>query len=752
MDLDALRFAEFKLLDEAVSDWSKMVDKLDDLKGAAEKGLTGAAKKADWAGYNATVSREFIAKTAGEFDDAHTQAQSISRIMRDTLGELRKHQEELVGLIADGAKKNLTVTSTGGGGFRVDMNIHPDRAAKGTSVPDRSQAEVDAFRDDVQKVLDKATKSDASAATALKAIADLSRFGFADAKYKSRDAAVAATEEADKLSKLAKKNPADLTVAEFDRLNSGLKKYADDELFAEQFATNLGAKGTLEFWADINDPNANPQLNHARHGKFDDLQKHLSLTLATATQSDSLGMTEWTSKVVDLGNKPVGNSGPMGFQVMSNLMRWGNFDDQFLTDYGSRLMETEKRMTGNGEGTAWRRSGNDVHLNRTGSDTGWDPTAGYLKGLSNSPHAATSFFNDEFISKNDENNPFDGKSKSNFQYLFEERGWPNDVNDSGELSNTGRNNLGLALEAATTGHPAGELPPPMDNMPHNAEQAKLMKSLVSSISDDSKRLTEHPYLSDSVGQIASEYLPDINRAMTNDHDRDTDRLFPVAGSEATLHHRDAIRFLFAIGQHSEGYAAVEVGQKSYMANLMEYHLDPDLPTELRYSNPERSIDQIAYGSGEISGTLAIGRQEAVAGPAEASDKEYGEAISQWKNAISGGIGTGIGVGTAYIANPITGAAVGGAASTASSMVLESLFKDAEGQAKAQAGPAMGERWESGLETNSKYSEKGAESARDAHHRKDLDDIGETARIGAQRGFQVAGTNVSAMASDIHTAI
>ncbi|MFF1381683.1 hypothetical protein [Streptomyces sp. NPDC058308] len=753
MDLDALRFANYKLLDEAVSDWSRMVDNLDELKEAAGKGLAGAAKKANWAGYNATVSREFIGKTAAEFEDALTQARTIWKILRDTRDELQKHSEDLVRVIAAGLKKNLTVAPTSGGGFNVSMNIHPDRAAKGTSLPDHGQRDVDALRDEVQKILDKATESDNSASMVLQAVADQSTLGFSDVSYRDRDGAVAAVKEADELSRLAKKDPSDLTVAEFDRLYSGLKKYADDGLFSERFATSLGAKGTLEFWANINDPNANPQLNHARHEKFDDLQKNLSLTLATATQSDSLGMTEWASKVVDLGNRPIGNSGPVGFQVMSNLMRWGDFDDQFLRDYGSRMMAAERERTANGEGRAWQRTGTDIHLNRTKSDTGWDPLTGYLKSLSNNPDAATGFFNEPFVSAGSEGNPFEGKGKSNFQYLFEERNWPVDFNSEGEASNTGRNNLALALESATTGHPAGELLPPKDQMPHNAEQSKLMENLVSSISDDSKRLTDHPYLADSVGQIASEYLPDINRAMTDDHDRDTDRLFPVAGSEASLNHRDATRFLFAIGQSSQGYAAVEVGQKSYMANLMEYHMNPDLPAELRYSsNPEKSIDQIAYGSGEVSGTLAIGRQEAVAGPAEASDKAYGESVSQWKNAVSGGIGTGIGVGTAYFANPITGAAVGGTASTVSSMVLESLFKDAEGQAKPNAGPVMGERWENGLELNSKYSEQGAEHARAAHHRSDMDEIGETARIAAQRGFQAAGVNVPLMASDIHTAI
>lgn len=749
MDLEALRSANFSLLDDAITDWTKMVDNLDRMESAADKGLKTAANKANWAGVNATVSKEFIGKTAEEFSDAHLQAKSIRDILRDTRDELKDYQRKLRTAIKNGLDKGLKVTTSGTG-----FTVRADSAGKGTTASGSSEGDVTALRDEIQEILSKATESDSTASTVLQAIADQSAVGFSGVEYSDRDEAAGAIKRADELSKLAKKNPEDLSTAEFDRLNAGFKKFADDELFSQRFATNLGAKGTLEFWAGINDPDANPELNYARNGKFDDLQKNLSLTLATATQSDALGMTEWTSKMVDLGNQPVrGGGGPLGFQVMSNLMRWGDYDDRFLHSYGTRLMETEKKFTGNGEGGAWQRTASDPYLNRTGSDTGWDPMTGFMKGLSNNPAAATDFFNDRFISRGDEGNPFNGQNKSNFQYLFEERDWPNESDSEGHPSNTGRNNLALALEAATTGHPAGEIPT-ADMPAHNAEQAKLMEGIVASVSADPKHLTDHSFMSDSFGQIASEYLPDINRAIANDSDADTDRLFPLAGSEANLDHRDVTRFLFSVSQDSQGYAAVEVGQKSYMANLMEYHLNPDLPADLRYSKDDErlAIEEIADKSGQVSGTLAQGRAEAVAGEAEEKDKAYESSVAQWKNGISGGIGTGIGIGTTFILNPVTGAVAGGAAATVSSAILEDLFKDAEGNAKSSAGPVMGEHWENGMDNNNKYTERAAELAAKANGRTDLPDVGGWALSAAGRGFDRSGSSVTAMASDLKTDI
>ncbi|MGW2510630.1 hypothetical protein ACWC0A_14565 [Streptomyces scopuliridis] len=750
MDFEALHSANFKLLDDVVDDWTKMLGKLADLKTDAKDGLHGKANKANWAGVNATVSREFIGKTAGEFGDAHTQAESIRNILRDTQGELKTQQRLLKEAVERGRNNHMSVRPTGSG-FTVTPNSDP--------APANGQKDVDALRDELEGILRTATEIDSTASTSLKALVDLTDYGFSGQKYADRDSAVNAIKEAENLARIAKKNPEDLTVKEFDALNAGLKKYSGDELFTERFAEQLGPKGTLEFWTGITDPNQNREVYSARREQLGDLQKNLSLTLATATQADTPEMQRWKWEMTDLGSQPVHkNSTTQGFQVMSNLMRWGNFDDQFLKSYGSELMETEKAATSNGRhgATVWTHMGPEPNLNRTGEDSGSDPVIGYLKALSNSPDAATDFFNDPFLSK-DEDHDFKTEkgakeSLSNFDYLFEERDWPPEMDENRDDSISGRNNLALALEAATTGHPAGELPT-ADTPPHNAEQAGLMKSIVESISADNERLTKHGFMSDSMGQIASEYLPDINRAMTDDDDKDTDRLFPLVGSQAEMEHRDVTRFLFTVGQNEEGYAAVEVSQKAYMANLMDYHLNPDLPEDLRYSkDPQFVVEQIAHGSGEVSGTLAQARAEAVAGEAEEKDKAYEHSVAQWKNGISGVVGTGVGVGTSFIASPVGGAAAGGAAGTVTSVVLEELFKDAEGKAKDEAGPVMGEHWESGLESNTKYTEKAAELAAEAHKRTGLEDAGEWARTGAQSGFRASETNVNSMAADLKTDI
>lgn len=756
MDFEALHSASFTSLDTTVSDWTKMLTKLTDLKSDAKDGLRGKANKANWTGYNATVSREFIGKTAEEFNDAYTQAESIRNIMRDTQGELKTQQRLLKEAIERGQGNHMSVKPAGSG-FTVTPNPDPK--------PANGQKDVDALRDELQGILDTATEMDNTAATSLKALVDLTDYGFSGQKYADRDSAANAIKEAENLARLAKKNPEDLTVKEFDALNAGLKNYSGDELFSERFAEQLGPKGTLEFWAGITDPHSNSRLYMDRHEQLGDLQKNLSLTLATATQADTPEMRRWTYEMTDLGSQPINkNSTTHGFQVMSNLMRWGNFDDQFLKSYGTELMETEKAATSNGRhgATVWTHMGMDPNLNRTGEDSGSDPMIGYLKALSNSPDAATDFFNDPFLSK-DEDHDFktkneDGKevkdSLSNFDYLFEERDWPPERDKDGEDSISGRNNLAMALEAATTGHPAGELPT-VDTPPHNPEQAKLMESLVTSISEDPNRLKDNAFMSDSVGQIASEYLPDINRATTDggESNESVPKLFPIAGAAADMQHTDVTRFLATVGQNPEGYAAIEVGQKAYMAGLMDYHLNPDLPADSRYPHSaEETVKEIARRSGEVEGTLAIGRQEAVLGDAKAKDDDFEHATNQKKNTISGLVGLGVGVGTSFIASPVVGAAVGGAAGTVTGVVLEQFFKDTDPQNLAGVGHDVGLRWEASKDAQTDMTRVAGEEAAKAHNHPDAERIQEWTRIGTTDGFDDASTAARRMADDLETEI
>ncbi|MFF1508155.1 hypothetical protein [Streptomyces sp. NPDC058326] len=438
MDLDALRFGDFSKLGTAAGDWETMAKKLWELESDARDNLGGKAAKASWEGVNATVTREFIGKTAKEFGDAATQATSIANILKDTHGELVGYKKQLNDAIQQGLTRNLTVVETGNGGFTVTMNIHPDRAAKGHEVPEHSPADATALRDQVQKILEQATESDSTAAQALTMLVGQTEYGFSDAAYYNRDRAAQAMKDADRIAELLKKKGDDLTPEEFDQLNRDLAAYKDDRLFQEKLATTLGPRGVLDFWADLSDPSDGGDLQRARLKELGDFQQNLSLVLAGATQSDSPAMRTWENDMVKLGDQRIETRGaqPYGFQIMSNLMRTGDWDNRFLNDYGNKLVETEKKMKL--PANYWNAGVPPMpKMNFIGEDFGRDPMTGFMTALSASPNAATDFFGAD--------NP------DNAKYVLGDRQVFDDTPLNSKDGNSAFNATGAALAAAATG-------------------------------------------------------------------------------------------------------------------------------------------------------------------------------------------------------------------------------------------------------------------------------------------------------------
>ncbi|WP_327297308.1 DUF6571 family protein [Streptomyces sp. NBC_01197] len=490
----------------------------------------------------------------------------------------------------------------------------------------------------------------------------------------SRAAIAAAAREAKRGAELAKKDPKDLSPAEFDELNAILALNNDQYPFAEKFAAALGPKGTLQFWEKMSGLSDAPAYrpDFERKRDLDELQKNLSLTIAQATNSDTPTMKAWKKEMVEIGDKPIrepgppphGDSGgPHGFLVMSNLMRYGDYDDKFLTDYGKALITEDKRVLEKSKqlrGSGWGGGGiGEGTLNQLGNDQGYDPMTGYMKALSNSPAAATKFFTAKHKGS-------DGKPESDFTYLFENRKWPND-SQPGKESVTGRNSMAWAIEAATTGHRPGEQAT-ADDVKHSKAQAGLFSDLVKSVSADSDRLRKYPFMSDSFADAAAEYMPDLHRSLSSDIENG-DQLFPTPGDTAKIDKYDAARFLHTVARNKEGYDTLNVSQHVYAAALTEQHVKhPDAYPE----STQNTVNSISYETGLFQGVIGEARlSQANKNDADAStrgDAWKGQA-STWGGSVVGSVTT---LATAPFTGPV-GVVAGGLAGVASGKVFDGLI-------------------------------------------------------------------------------
>ena len=166
-------------------------------------------------------------------------------------------------------------------------------------------------------------------------------------------------------------------------------------------------------------------------------------------------MEQWKADVIKAGSEPIQSRGahPYGFQVMSNLMRVGDYDDKFLRNYGNALVVAEDKITHGGShppGRAWYQP-QQAHLNWMGGGAGQDPMSGFMEALGHNPKASTEFFKSD-IDLTPENDK-DDKKLNAFDYFSKDRDWPEELTDKGDLSKEpGYDSLGHALESATTGH------------------------------------------------------------------------------------------------------------------------------------------------------------------------------------------------------------------------------------------------------------------------------------------------------------
>ncbi|MFG2385774.1 hypothetical protein [Streptomyces avermitilis] len=678
MDLDSLRQGNFHQLGEAITDWQNMTKHLKTLAEDADKNLKGKAHKANWAGMNATVTREFIDKTAGEFSDAHTQADTVTKILSDTRGELIDYRTQVNDAIDRGLKKNLTVMDMGDGSFMVTRSTRPDWASDPSGQNDTtSQKDADDLRDEIQRILDKATESDSTAAEALRLIADQAKYGFSGASYADRDSAAKAIADADKMAKILAKNPHDVTNTELASLNSTLAKYKGDPLFAEEFATSVGPKKLLTFYAGIADP-YQAQYDPERGKQAKQLQKNLGITVGQATLSDSDAMQGWEKKMIKLGPGQLDiddASNPTGYAVMSNLMRFGDYGDQFLNDYGDKLFAYDKQV--NGEGISlWVNNANQGDLNYWGykNDRGRDPVTGFLEALGHNPDASTQFFAQPdgagaTVNKGSEVN-------DHLKYLTQERVWASDVTLEGKHGHVaGRDSLGHALESATTGYaydaePMTEKDPmiPGSGDRRTAATAGVMEEVayLYGSEDGPKMLRAQPELADSLGKMAGAYIDDIDYSLSGvgESAKDADTFPAKYQGRADFTNAGAINFLSVLGQDENSHRAVTAAQHLYTLSQLDAH------SSTSDADIEHAHDALITGA-QARGILDNSRVEQAQTDYGEGSEESNKSLGRSADWIKLGAGAVVAGGVAAIPLPGTSAAA---------LVVAPLAADTVGEA------------------------------------------------------------------------
>lgn len=693
LDYATIRDVDLTALSEAVTKWRNLPGNFDTVATSFRTDVTKGLRDSDWHGESADAAFAKFDIVEKQFQAASDEAKDVYLLLHDAHEKFSSAQKRLHSI----AKEITEYTAQDKNGkshqllkMGVDGTVYvdpPEDFDGDAAALQKGYLETTrAYNQRVKSAIMDASDADDTLHWALTQDHNGRKPGFDSGTFHSiKDAEKGreqAKEDADKALHLADLGGDNLSVKQLAHLNGLLAKHEGDPYFTEKFATGLGSKGTLKFWADVyNAHQGNIPKEDAE--KLRKLQTTLGLTLASATHSNSDAMKAWKDDVIAEGRHqfitdPTKTSvGPYGYQIMSSLLRHGKYDSTFLNRYGDSLVDFERHTSAP---NLWASGGQlyeDLNFDLRKNDDGKDPMAGFLEALGHNHDASTQFF----------------KSEDHFDYLTgsgdNPRIWPQDnaeyvPNPDQKQKLPGFDSLGKALEAAATGHDAGT-PPTAAQAVHSRDEAKIMHQIVTKMSENTDLV--RPGMADSLGRISAEYMPDIHRAIDPDTGGN-ETLFPIKGAEAKLSERDVTRFLHTVGQDPDGYAAVNLGQHNYTANLIEYQAShPDAYinglSDDRQEATQRMIQSVSRDAGEIEGIIGAGRDYALEHKIVESDDSYNTALGKagtWGGSL---VGVGIGLGTSQFTGP-GGAFAGAILGTASAEIINGIVAPQDSEALEKA--------------------------------------------------------------------
>ncbi|MBO8195796.1 hypothetical protein ITI46_29720 [Streptomyces oryzae] len=676
LDYTTVRDVNLTPLREAVREWTKLPQKFRDVHTTFDRTVTKplSTHQSGWHGEAKDAAFKKFTGIQEQLLEASRQAQKLGTVMSEALKKIQDAKDELKRIEAavhekpkqEGAKNYLKLNEKDGVVY-IDPPADED-------TPGLHKAYHETLADynrRIREAIASASDADHDLKTAL--LLDPAGKGFNDDVYGHlADVDKETKEDAKAALHLAKDEGKEMSAKELSKLNGILAKNANNPDFAEKFALGLGPKGSVDFWYNMAKPeykqngaagSVQVERSKAETARLAALQDNLGVVLGLASQSDSPEMKSWKKDMLDISmnrinaedakGSPYADKGPYNAQVLSNLMRTGKWDSDFLNTYGDKVLDKDQEKAvknyKNDPPSKWISGGlsDSAFLNfGPKNDAGEDPVTGLMEALNHNPDASTEFF----------------KDKDHFDYLTKEREWPEDgeIADEGKLKDVkaGSQSLAHALTAATTGH---EWDAPLPHPPsHTKDQAHVMSELIKGVSSKDDHIKLEPGMHAPLGRAAAEYTPDFFRLMKDGSD--DAKLFPAQGAlidEREVSHTDATRFMLALGQDPDANDALTKAQKVYTAEILEHHLGGDLPADQKYdASQKETVQEILRASGETAGTLAIGRQEAVIGPAVVRDAEFESATLSGRLWGGAAFSTGVIPATVKWMSPVGGAAFG----------------------------------------------------------------------------------------------
>lgn len=683
-------------LGAAADRWEETVTKFKSLHTAFGDEVAKPFKQAGWRQPALTAAKadNDVRAAQQEFADAQKEAEGIAGVLTTLHAELKKAKDDLHHLAEVEAKKqDLHVSAAGVVTPRNDANqqtwAHHD--PDGQALIREQQQACDAFARRIEAVLQRAADADETACWALRRDLGAYTDNFNSQVVTSLDAA-----DATHAAELMKKGDK-LTDAELTELNHLMKANASDPVFATSFYKQLGQEGSLQLYGQLALQTAD--ADDERKALLQQMQRNMGNTLATATNPGNNPHLDeqWTAQFRKLGTQHIPlypdsmREGPYGYQLLGGILRYGDYDSSFLTPIAEHVTQLHSKDPYFFANTKYDIGDPQYGFNPSGKNgAGFDPMNSVLEALGHSPEAATDYFTPP-MEKYAEDGTHAGElaaidgASGYLDYLVNKdyESFPDitghDPAAVEKSMNDFPDSLGHALEAATTGRPAGS-DPDTGPLGHTQEQAALASQVISKFSgpeagellnsDEGKA----PYgaLSDSLGNIGADYMGDVQRSISGQSG------LPVQGASADLDPEATKEFLYQVSQDPDAYAALTGSQQAYTSAVIDAEIKG--PDDSDVSLTQR-VSSAAHPGAEVAGIMSAARAHAVHDSHAHDDADYNEGVdtaNKW-------VGRGLGLATGAIKVPVVGDVAGWAIEDIQESVANSLYRDTTNEAQSEAG-------------------------------------------------------------------
>ncbi|MGF1430312.1 hypothetical protein [Kitasatospora sp. LaBMicrA B282] len=623
-----LHGVDLSSLDAVASDFENLVRKWD-LATSLNSQVIGPLQSTGWTGAAADAAASVLTDARTQIDRAFDEASAIARALRDAHDQFSAAQKALQSVLDDAAHQNLGVDGDG--------SVHWSTAAaqaeqQNPGAAKALQNSANQIQQRITEVIQQATTADEAAASALSGDTGSTTTAFNATPMGGIPEAEA--RQAAQLLGLGDK----MTDAQVGKLKQLLSANSSDPRFATAFYDSTGPEGFLKSLGALDQGSYN--LGGSRASDLTDLQADLGKTLATATDSKSEPhlSDDWEAGLRAAGahqygltaTTPTGGR-PYGYQILSNVLRTGNYDPHFLDPIAEHVTQLSEQDPGRWANAMYMNG--RIHLDGLGSGSGgYNPMSGVLAALGHSPDAALQYFQgpatlyntDGTVKAANQANHYldrltDPESGSTLQDMQQDR------NDAGtKAAGPEVTELGQALQTATTGVPYDATGAPL--VSHTAPMSALMSQVVDRFGSANGPNLLHgdgavfANMNDSLGNMTAAYIGDVQKAVSPG----SVSPMPSFGSPASLHYGSTAKLLATLGKDPGAYGSVIQAQDAYtraqVQDVMLHQAD--------HRDLTAAVQNAVQPGGVVEGILTGGRLDDIYHHQQASDAAYNAKIDE----------------------------------------------------------------------------------------------------------------------------